>query len=141
MNYLKKKFKTEIEKWDKRKKGPRGANATTYLTDSQKTQEHKRVVMDTMKAIMFAPITLTSMVIGGVGMGKKEKTLMADIEPISSEVENRKDTVTYSLDDSSMNSLVSLELALHLMHTDKESLGRALVISSSTDITKLYLTI
>lgn len=104
--------------------------------------EHKRIVMDTMKKIMFAPLALTSMVMEGIG-GKKGQALMGDIEEIDTvektEVEKQKDTVSYNLDDGSMNSLLSLELALHLMHTNKESLGRCLVITSYTDITKLYL--
>lgn len=153
MTYIRKKFKTEIEKWDNRvrlgliqKKNVAGSpvKKKSYLDDSQKAQEHKRMVMNTMKAIMFAPITLTSMVIGGIGRMGTNKSLLDDVEPIDSNspaktVAVKEHTVTYNLDDSSMNSLLSLELALHLMHANKESLGRALVISSYTDITKMYL--
>jgi recyclin-1 len=107
----------------------------SILSDSRKTQEHKRIVMETMKAIMFAPIALTSLVIGGI---TKKKRLMDDIEPINSTEEiGEKESATYNLDESSMNSFISLEFALHLMHKNKESLGRALVITSSTDITKV----
>lgn len=135
MTHLKKKFKNEIDKWDHRKAiSSPTALKQSYLTDSRKTQEHKRFVMNTMKAIMFAPIALTSIV-----LGQKKHTLLEDIEPITSEIDAHDDTVTYHLDESSMNSLLSLELALHLMHTNKESLGRALVITSYSDITKLFI--
>ncbi|KAH9272741.1 hypothetical protein BASA83_004943 [Batrachochytrium salamandrivorans] len=47
-------------------------------------------------------------------------------EPIVSEIDSvfnseRDGAVTYHLDDSSINSYVSLELALHLMHANKEA--------------------
>ncbi|KAJ1568529.1 F-box protein: endocytic membrane traffic, recycling ReCYcling 1, partial [Nowakowskiella sp. JEL0078] len=41
------------------------------------------------------------------------------------------------LDNGSLGSLVNLELAMSLIHTDKESLGRALVITGNTDWEKM----
>ena len=56
------------------------------------------------------------------------------------EDENLKSKTTYtSLDNDSMNSLISLELCLNLMHINKESLGRVLVITSATDPPKLRI--
>ena len=144
LKYLRKRYKSEIDKWDNRGAKSSKANAAaareSYLGDSKKAQEHKRYVMNTMKAIMFAPVALTSMVIEGVSGGKKphQKSLLEDAEPITSDQFSPiRDNATYNLDDTSMNALLSLELVLNLMHTNKESLGRALVISSSLDISKL----
>lgn len=85
-----------------------------------------------MKAMVLAPVSLLS---GGMKRGQSQPLLTdMDEENIDS---SRNDTATYNVTDESMNSLISLELALHLMHTNKESLGRVLVISANTDMTKL----
>ncbi|RKO83941.1 hypothetical protein BDK51DRAFT_51030 [Blyttiomyces helicus] len=100
--------------------------------------------MNAMKAVMFAPMALTKT----LGFGNKNKphrqSLLDDAEPVehpespgATTPVDRTDTVTYHLDDNSLNSLISLELSLHLMHANKEALGRALVVTSATDMTKL----
>ncbi|KAI8924449.1 exocyst complex component Sec10-domain-containing protein [Entophlyctis helioformis] len=158
MEYLSARYKAELEKWNNRnkdKKKKEQGNAD-YM-DAEQAQAHKRYVMNTMKAIMFAPVTLTkslvqfgSLATGSSGSGplldgksKQDKqALLTDAEPISADGSMESpgtDTegTTYSLDNGSLNSLVSLELSLHLMHGNKESLGRALVISTTTDVTKI----
>ena len=119
LEHLKKRFKTEIDKWDKR-----GQKAKT---DEAKSPVKKGGMMGSVKALLS----------GGGGMKRgQSQPLLTDVaeDHIASD---SKDTATYDIADQSMNSLVSLELALHLMHTDKESLGRALVITANTDMTKL----
>ena len=143
MDLLSKRLKAEIEKWNNRKQphDKLKKRNSEYLKDAQKAQEHKRLVMDAMKAIMFAPVTLTKTIVqlgGGTKLSPHKQSLLTDAEPIQSEPENdNDDTVTYHLDDNSMNSLVSLELALHLMHSNKETLGRVLVVTAFTDMTKM----
>lgn len=92
-----------------------------------------------MKAIAMAPVALTGKLFGGgLKRGQSQPLLNPDgTEDDRLASPTHDDTVTYNVDDSSMNGLVSLELALHLMHQDKESLGRVLVITASTDMTKL----
>jgi hypothetical protein len=76
------------------------------------------------------------MVIPSMGKRSQSGSLLDDAEPITVSAPPKKpDTKaasTYFLDDSSMNNLISLELAINLMHVTKESLGRSLVISSLT---------
>ncbi len=117
-------------------------DGSAILTDKEKMQAHKRLVMDTMKTIMFAPMALTkTLMLNGFNMSKgksQEEPLMDDAEPLAASPIEKMDAVTYYLDDNSLGSLVSLELCLNLMHTNKESLGRALVITSATDESKMY---
>lgn len=93
-----------------------------------------------MKTIMFAPISLGKLVTGQRSQNKVKphhQSLLANAEPVTHLPVEQQDNVTYHLDDDSINSLVSLELCLHLMHTNKEALGRVLVITAATDMTKL----
>ena len=144
--HLKKKIDAELDKWNKRKKEGTQSNTvegTAILTDKEKMQAHKRMVMDTMKTIMFAPMALTKTFVGlgGFNLGKpKHQPLLEDAEPvISSPVTptDKIEAVTYHLDDSSLGSLISLELCLNLMHINKEALGRALVITHAVDESKM----
>ncbi|KAL5033372.1 F-box protein: endocytic membrane traffic, recycling ReCYcling 1, variant 2 [Batrachochytrium dendrobatidis] len=146
MEYLNKRFKTELSKWDNRVSSNATAvpPADTFLS-AEHVQEHKRFVMKTMKAIMFAPVTLT-MSLAHMSTGGKLKphrqALLNDAEPIASEISpvstsDRTGVAAYQLDESSINSFVSLELALHLMHANKEALGRCLVVTASTDMSKI----
>ena len=111
------------------------------LSNKEKMQEHKRMVMDTMKKIMFAPMLLTKTLIQGGFMLRKNPSdkglLEADQE--SPELEPVAETDTYYVDDNSLGSLISLELSLNLMHMNKESLGRALVITSAVDESQMYV--
>ncbi|KAJ3270288.1 F-box protein: endocytic membrane traffic, recycling ReCYcling 1 [Terramyces sp. JEL0728] len=136
LEHLKKNFKNQLEKWDNRKSKDKKKGDGNYLNDAEKASAHKNKVMNTMKAIMFAPVALTSKLVGG-GRKSANVPLLNDSDPIDSSADLKDDTVTYQLDDDSLNSLVSLELSLHLMHANKESLGRALVITASSDMTKL----
>jgi len=126
LEYLKKRYKVEIEKWDKRgQKGKSGGD--------EKTSPKKGGMMGSVKAMVMAPVAL----LGGGGMKRgQSQPLLTDVSD-DHIAPDSKDTATYDIADQSMNSLVSLELSLHLMHTDKESLGRALVITANTDMTKL----
>ena len=93
--------------------------------------------MNAMKTVMFAPIALTKTLTGNNKVKPSHKqSLLDDAEPVVSE-SDKVDAVTYHLDDDTLNSLISLELCLHLMHTDKEALGRTLVISSAVEPQKL----
>ena len=107
------------------------------FNDKEKIQAHKRMVMDTMKKIMFAPMILTRTLIQGgfqIRRNSSDNALLGpeEISPESSAGPNL-DTDTYYVDDNSLGSLISLELSLNLMHMNKESLGRALVITSTID--------
>ncbi|KAH6570887.1 hypothetical protein BASA60_007494 [Batrachochytrium salamandrivorans] len=148
MEHLNKRFTTELDKWDNKKskdiKAVSPSSGTFFNADH--VQAHKRFVMGTMKAIMFAPVSLT-MSLAQIGHGSNKskphrQALLNDAEPIVSEIDSvfnseRDGAVTYHLDDSSINSYVSLELALHLMHANKEALGRVLVVTASTDMAKI----
>ncbi|KAL2915860.1 F-box protein: endocytic membrane traffic, recycling ReCYcling 1 [Polyrhizophydium stewartii] len=146
MDLLNKRIKTELEKWDKRKsKDAKAVSPSSgQFFSAEQVQAHKRFVMNTMKAVIFAPVTLTK-TLAQIGSGKPKphrQALLNDAEPISADISPASDadhdgTVTYHLDDNSLNSLVSLELSLHLMHANKEALGRALVVTASTDMSKL----
>ena len=112
---------------------------SAVLTDRDKMQQHKRMVMDTMKTIMFAPMVLTkTLVMNGFNLTKQAQPLLEDAQALTpSPVQSKMDAVTYNIDDNSLGSLVSLELCLNLMHGNKEALGRALVITSATDDSQL----
>jgi len=113
---------------------------------------HQRFVMDTMKAIMFAPMVLTRTLVFHGFSGQKQQaepliqtselsdastqSPISDASPISPL--EPIDAGKYKLDNDSMGSLISLELCLNLMHCNKECLGRALVITSAVDETRLY---
>ncbi len=128
LQQLKKRFKTEIDKWDHRKFK---AQKAKDMADKAKAESAKKnQLVNSMKAMVMAPVTL----LAGSGMKRgASQPLLADVE----EQVITLDTATYDTADDSINSLISLELALHLMHTNKESLGRVLVITASTDMTKL----
>ncbi|KAI8917495.1 exocyst complex component Sec10-domain-containing protein [Powellomyces hirtus] len=150
LDHMKGKFEKELQKWNNRKgdakKKKAGHNPATFIADQDKAQAHKREVMKTMKTIMFAPVALGKMVTGLGTTHNKVKphlqSLLANAEPVThlpvAPPVQQDDNVTYHLDDdNSLNGLVSLELCLHLMHTNKEALGRVLVITSATDATKI----
>ncbi|KAJ3039975.1 F-box protein: endocytic membrane traffic, recycling ReCYcling 1 [Rhizophlyctis rosea] len=137
LEHMRKKFDTELEKWAKRKGTPNTKKGAAYLADQEKAQAHKRRVMSAMKTVMFAPIALTKTLTGNNKVKPSHKqSLLDDAEPVLAEAE-KVDAVTYHLDDDTLNSLISLELCLHLMHTNKEALGRALVITSAVEPAKL----
>ncbi|KAJ3168848.1 F-box protein: endocytic membrane traffic, recycling ReCYcling 1 [Geranomyces variabilis] len=143
LEYMSSKFENELEKWANRKdakKKKAGATAK-YIADQDQAQAHKRQVMNTMKSIMFAPVALGKMVTGLGGNNKVKphlQSLLDNAEPVTTLPVQQEDNVTYHLDDdNSLNGLVSLELCLHLMHTNKEALGRVLVVTSATDPTKI----
>ncbi|KAJ3287455.1 F-box protein: endocytic membrane traffic, recycling ReCYcling 1 [Borealophlyctis nickersoniae] len=141
MEHTRKKFDAELDKWNNRK-GERGVRKATapYLADQEKAQAHKRLVMSAVKAVVFAPMALTKTlgITGNNRVKPHRQSLLGDAEPVVTPMEpERVDAVTYHLDDDSLNSLISLELCLNLMHTNKEALGRTLVITSATDRPKL----
>jgi recyclin-1 len=98
--------------------------------------------MNTMKSIMFAPVVLTNSLLGGRKQNSESLLENAEDVDVDTDLQTKekalkKDTATYGIDDNSMNSLVSLELAIHLMHTNKESLGRVLVVTANSNLSKL----
>ncbi|KNC99171.1 uncharacterized protein SPPG_05425 [Spizellomyces punctatus DAOM BR117] len=140
MEHMQLKFNKELEKWTNRKGDPRKKKAAAFIADQEKAQAHKRQVMQTMKTIMFAPVALGKLVTGMGGHNKVKphrQSLLDNAEPVTHLTIEQDDNVTYHLDDDSLNSLISLELCLHLMHTNKEALGRVLVITAATDMGKL----
>ncbi|KAI8822966.1 exocyst complex component Sec10-domain-containing protein [Fimicolochytrium jonesii] len=144
LEHMNGKFHKELSKWGNRKGDPKKKKAAGFIADQDKAAAHKRQVMNTMKSIMFAPVAFGKMVTGvgnRGGGGSKDKphreSLLENAEPVTHLPVEQEDNVTYHLDDNSINSLVSLELCLHLMHTNKEALGRVLVITSATDATKI----
>ncbi len=93
--------------------------------------------MSSIKNIALAPVALTGKLFGGSKKGASEPLLNPDGLEQDLVDTAHNDTSTYNVDDESINTLISLELALHLIHADKESLGRVLVITANTDMTKL----
>ncbi|KAJ3413198.1 F-box protein: endocytic membrane traffic, recycling ReCYcling 1 [Chytridiales sp. JEL 0842] len=136
LDFMSKKFDTELAKWNNRKDRGKKKNLA-YLADAEKTQAHKRQVMSVMKSVIFAPVAIGKSLMGGGKNKAQTQALLedADLDLDGNSNSPRDDNVTYYLDDGdSMGSLVSLELCLHLMHTNKESLGRCLVITSIMDM-------
>jgi recyclin-1 len=92
-----------------------------------------------MKSVIFAPVAIVM----GSGSSKNKgqnEALLSDTDNLTdygSSTSNKDDNVTYHLDDDTMGSLVSLELCLHLIHANKEALGRTLVITSAVDMSKI----
>ncbi|KAJ3328435.1 F-box protein: endocytic membrane traffic, recycling ReCYcling 1 [Blyttiomyces sp. JEL0837] len=163
LEFLGKKIDTEVAKWNNRKekmkkkggdKSSAGTSAAAgFLTDAEKAQAHKRQVMNTMKAVLYAPMALgKSLAIMGNGIlgnnrvRPQNQTLLGDAEEVGNGAGaisplSHDDSATYQLDDDSLGSLVSLELCLHLMHSNKESLGRTLVITSAVDMGQLRINV
>ncbi|KAJ3117973.1 F-box protein: endocytic membrane traffic, recycling ReCYcling 1 [Phlyctochytrium bullatum] len=141
VKHLGKRFDAELKRWNNRKETKAKAKTTdgkaAYLGDAEKAQAHKRQVMSVMKTVLYAPMalgkTLAIMGNGLIGGGQGEKKSQST-DDLGEELE---EAATYHLDDDSMGSLVSLELCLKLLHANKESLGRTLVITSAVDNSKL----
>ena len=90
--------------------------------------------MDTMKKIMFAPMTLTKTLFYGSLSTRRTSSDHVLLDDTDESLEESPVKPTdYSVDDNSLGSLISLELCLNIMHINKESLGRALVITSAID--------
>lgn len=98
----------------------------------------------TTSSFFFSPFS------GGNKSNKPQKqALLGDAEPLSSSSpgsngsgaaasQNKTgDNATYHIDDGSMNSQISLEFCLHILHINKESLGRVLVVTAATDMSKM----
>jgi recyclin-1 len=122
------------------------SESVSMLNDKERMQAHKRMVMDTMKSIMFAPMILTKTLIQSgfktvrTSSGNGNSPLIdSESSPDPESPAFQFSTHSYDVDDSSLGSLISLELSLNLMHMNKESLGRALVITSLIDESLMYL--
>ncbi|KAI9358642.1 exocyst complex component Sec10-domain-containing protein [Zopfochytrium polystomum] len=163
LEHLQKKIDSELNKWKNRKdkvgdpsaNGSSNSAAASYLTDAEKAQAHKRQVMNTMKTVLYAPMALgKSLAIVGNGIlgaanpkaKDQNESLLDDGEDgagaTASDAASRpprddNGSTTYRLDDNSLGSLVSLELCLTLIHANKESLGRALVITAAVKMAQL----
>ncbi|KAJ3086496.1 F-box protein: endocytic membrane traffic, recycling ReCYcling 1 [Quaeritorhiza haematococci] len=143
--HMQSRFKKELDKWNKAKERRRKvANPAAYLADQEKTMAHKRAVMNTFKMVLFAPVKAVTSVTQGLTNNRvkpsQQQSLLENAEPVLNDNGSDHDSggaVTYHLDDDSMNSLVSLEFCLQILHTNKESLGRCLVVTAATDLTKL----
>ena len=105
-------------------------------------EKHKRQVMTTVRTVLLAPIALGKTLTRYNKIKPQEQNLLGEAQtddelspteakanPFSREL---KQAATYDLDDDSLNALISLELCLNLMHTNKEALGRCLVITNAT---------
>ncbi|KAJ3108484.1 F-box protein: endocytic membrane traffic, recycling ReCYcling 1 [Phlyctochytrium planicorne] len=142
LKHLGKRFDNELKKWNNRKESPnkKKKEGAAYLGDAEKAQAHKRQVMSVMKTVLYAPMalgkTLALMGNGLIGGGSSTTEKSKSSEDLH-DGDDSDDAVTYHLDDDSMGSLVSLELCLKLMHSNKEALGRTLVITSAVDPKKL----
>ena len=129
LEHLRKRYKLEIEKWDKR--GKKGKGKGNGVGSGDEKNKNKGMI-GSVKAMVMAPVVLLG---GGMKRGQSQP-LLTDVAD-DHMIPETKDTATYDIADQSMNSLISVELAIHLMHSNKESLGRALVITANTDMTKL----
>ena len=120
----------------------------TYLADAEKAQAHKRQVLGILKTVLYAPVAIGKSAITVMGGGslvgnnkikptEDDNAILSPISSTSPFASMIDDSATYYLDNDAMGNFVSLELSLHLIHANKESLGRALVISSALDPTKL----
>ncbi|KAI9208175.1 exocyst complex component Sec10-domain-containing protein [Polychytrium aggregatum] len=146
IDYMLKAFEGEFMRWKNRKsKAGKPTSDPSYMTDVEQSVAHKRHVMQTFKTVLFAPVALTMTIgttIGSTVLGKKSAQPQSATTPVAEVTDDGKvRSVTYHLDDGSLSRLVSLELSLNLIHFNKESLGRAMVITAATDYSKLRINI
>ncbi|TPX31646.1 hypothetical protein SmJEL517_g05071 [Synchytrium microbalum] len=146
LDHMQRVFAAELSKFNKRKRNsgevlntpPQQRKNRRFQGDER--EKHKRQVLSTVRTVLFAPIALgkTLTLTGNNRVKPQEQGLLGDDDEISSPIEDTmklpfssKEAATYDLDDDSLNALISLELCLNLMHTNKEALGRCLVITNA----------
>ena len=114
-----------------------------FLMDAEAAQAHKRQVLNTMKSVLYAPMALGQSLFFGRGLKGQDRSLLEGAEVRGGEGgekpgDEMDESIIYpQLDDDSLGSMVSLELCLNLIHANKESLGRVLVITSAVDSSQL----
>lgn len=141
----------EVYKLHKKSKIRVPVDKIDYLQNQEKAMAHKRAVMQRFKKVIFAPITLTTNLASNTmklftshlkkasvtgSVGAVNEVVIVDATDISTEVDAIPTEVvvaSVSLDDEEMSTLLSLDLCVRLLHANKESLGRALVITYAVD--------
>jgi hypothetical protein len=106
-----------------------------YLNNSEKAMAHKRAVLNTVKAVLFAPVVLTTSLasntiklFSGSNKVKDSQAANSSDHEVHGQLEKHE-----NLDKESLTSLLSLEFCLGFTHHNKEALGRALVIAYGTE--------
>jgi hypothetical protein len=100
-----------------------------YLNNSEKAMAHKRAVLNTVKAVLFAPVVLTTSLAANTIKLFSGSNKIKDNQPTNHHSDNEMN----SLDKEALTSLLSLEFCLGFTHHNKEALGRALVIAYGTE--------
>lgn len=114
---------------------------------------HKRAVMQRFKKVIFAPIALTSNLASNTmklftshqkkaskgGSNEAVNAMPTDPSNLIQAAESEIEAAPMSLDGDAMSTLLSLDLCVRLLHANKESLGRALVITYAVDNHRTYL--
>lgn len=151
LEFLGKKIDFHLQKWKKRNEKRRMSEAASpitpttagFLMDAEAAQAHKRQVLNTMKSVLYAPMALGQSLFFGRGLKGQDRSLLEGAEVRGGEGgekpgDEMDESIIYpQLDDDSLGSMVSLELCLNLIHANKESLGRVLVITSAVDSSQL----
>ena len=142
LEYLKELCQSEIEKWDNQKQSNKPMSPV-YMNDPENQLAHRNQVMSAMKKIMQAPAALTSTLLGNTKIKYEEPMLTdgafdLDIESNSSS-DGQVLVTSAKVDEKtdSINSLVSIELAITLIQANKTSLSRATIVSSFINYTKM----
>ena len=141
ISYLKEVSQAIIDKWESEKDTNKQDSPILNNEPEIQIQSRNRA-MSAMQKIIQAPVALTSSLLGSKST-KYEEPMMAgeayeiDLESNSSSdgqvlVSPRKQPV------EALNSLVSIELAISLIHTNKESLSRVTIVSSFVDFSKMF---
>ncbi len=107
--------------------------------------------MQTFKAVLFAPVVLTTNLASNTKklfFSRKQGSNIA-LDSNEKKEEKKSETIrpdeeaptssSHNLDDDSMTSMISLELCVKLLHINKEALGRALVITYAVDYKRTYM--
>ena len=113
------------------------------MADPENQLAHRNQVMSAMKKIMQAPAALTSSFLGGSKVKYEETSLTdgafdIDIDSNSSsdgQVLVQSPAKPKAVD--AINSLVSIELAISLIHTNKASLSRATIVAAFVNSSKM----
>ncbi|KAJ3220816.1 F-box protein: endocytic membrane traffic, recycling ReCYcling 1 [Clydaea vesicula] len=149
IEYLESRYKTEMDKWNKSKE-----NMMLKCNGGVKAAGEKKK-MNTMMSVLWAPVAITqavttsvtNTVTGGKSTSPLKQSLLTDANEPTSPTSGMSPTSfinkvnipesSYYLEDDSLNSQISLEFCINVLHMDKECLGRVLVVTACTDISKI----
>ena len=112
-----------------------------YLQDQEKAIAHKRAVMKRFKKVIFAPIKLTTNLASNtMKLFKLQKKSAQDdnipvVDQKSTQIVPHSEEVLGSNEEleEAMSSLLSLDLCMKLLQTNKDALGRTLVITYAVE--------